>query len=424
MASDGTAATLVVGAGQAGISLVTALRELGDTRPVVLVGDEPEPPYERPPLSKTYLRGEHDRDSLVFHDAAWFAELGVELVTGDAVVTITREPPGGSATLASGRTVAFDRLALTTGAVNRTLPVDGAHLEGVHSVRTLADADRLAPRLRAAREVVVVGGGFIGLEIAAGARALGADVTVVEATGRLLGRAVTSLVSDAVCEAHRRRGTRILLDANAVRVLGRDGAATGVELADGTTIAADLVVVGIGALPRTELAATLGLLVEPRGIVVDEHARASDGVTVAAGDCAVGPNPFSRGEPGLTRLESVPHATDQARAAAATLAGQPTAYDRVPWFWSDQGDLRLQLAGLPHGADLTVLRGDVAAERFSFLSYRDGLLIAAESVGSPADYLAVKRALEKGMTIPADGAADTSVPLKRLITRARDTDPS
>jgi 3-phenylpropionate/trans-cinnamate dioxygenase ferredoxin reductase subunit len=424
MASDetsGSAGTLVVGAGQAGISLVTALRELGDTQPVVLVGDEPEPPYERPPLSKSYLRGEHDRASLVFHDAAWFADLGVELVTGDAVVTIARDASGGSATTAAGRTIAFDRLALATGAVNRALPAEGADLDGVHDVRTLADADRLAPRLRSARAVVVVGGGFIGLEIAAGARALGADVTVVEATDRLLGRAVSPVLSDAVRAAHERRGTRILLGTSVVRVLGEDGRVIGVELADGTTLPVDVVVVGIGAVPRTDLAERLGLLVEPRGIVVDECARASDGLTVAAGDCAVGPNPFDRGEPGSMRLESVPHASDQARAAAATLAGRPTAYDRVPWFWSDQGDLRLQMAGLPQGADEVVVRGDVASERFSLLSYRDGLLIAVESVGSPTDYLAVKRALEKGMTIEADSAADTFVPLKRLITRARGT---
>ncbi|CAN7309208.1 FAD-dependent oxidoreductase [Terrabacter sp. LjRoot27] len=421
MATAATVSTLVVGAGQAGISLVTALRELGDTRTVVLVGAEPEPPYERPPLSKSYLRGEHDRASLVFHDAAWFAELGVELVTGDAVVSIGRDASGGTATTQAGRTLAFERLALTTGAVNRGLGVEGADLDGVHDVRTLADADRLAPRLRAAREVVVVGGGFIGLEIAAGARALGAGVTVVEATDRVLGRAVTPILSDAVRHAHERRGTRILLRSSAVRVTGEGGRATGVELGDGAVLPADLVVVGIGAVPATALAEQLGLLVEPRGIVVDEYALTSDGLTVAAGDCAVGPNPFDRGEPGAMRLESVPHATDQARAAAATLVGHPTAYDRVPWFWSDQGDLRLQMAGLPHGADRTVVRGDVAAERFSLLSYRDGLLIAVESVGVPTDYLAVKRALEKGMTIEADSAADTSVPLKRLITRARGT---
>ncbi|MBC9821508.1 NAD(P)/FAD-dependent oxidoreductase [Terrabacter sp. MAHUQ-38] len=409
---------LVVGAGQAGISLVTALRELGDLTPVVLVGDESEPPYERPPLSKSYLRGEHDRASLVFRDRSWFAEHGVELVTGDAVVDLERETSGGRATTASGRVITFERLALTTGATNRLLPVDGATLDGVHAVRTLADADRLAPELARARRVVVVGGGFIGLEIAAGARTLGSEVTVVEATDRLLARAVTATLSEFVRDAHERRGTRILLDASAVRVHGDGSRAAGVELADGTTLSADVVVVGIGVVPRTELAERLGLRVDPQGIVVDAHALTSDGVTVAAGDCAVGPNPFTRGLPGPTRLESVPHATDQARAAAATLASHPTAYDQVPWFWSDQGDLRLQMAGLSAGADHVVVRGDVAAERFSVLSYREGLLVAVESVGSSADYLAVKRALEKGMTIEAEAAADPAVPLKRLITRA------
>ncbi|GAB3876509.1 FAD-dependent oxidoreductase [Terrabacter terrigena] len=414
----------MVGAGQAGISLVTALRELGDASPVLLVGDEPETPYERPPLSKSYLRGEHDRASLHFRDPAWFAQHGVELVTGDAVVTIGRTSSGGHAVTASGRRLDFTRLALTTGATNRALPVEGGRLDGVHSVRTLADADRLAPELRDAARLVVVGGGFIGLEVAAGARARGASVTVVEATGRLLGRAATPTLSDFVREAHERRGTRILLDAHVTRLTGRHGRVTGVELADGSTLLADVVVVGIGAVPRTDLAAQLGLAVGPLGIVVDEHGRTSDGLTVAAGDCAVGPNPFSRGKVGPTRLESVPHATDQARAAAATLVGNPTAYATVPWFWSDQADLRLQMAGLPHGADQVVVRGDVAAERFSVLSYRNGLLLAVESVGSSADYLSVKRALEKGMTIEADAAADSTVPLKRLISRPVDLRPS
>ncbi|MGW5238765.1 NAD(P)/FAD-dependent oxidoreductase [Monashia sp. NPDC004114] len=419
MAAERTG-TLVVGAGQSGISLVTALRELGDTEPVMLVGDEAEPPYDRPPLSKTYLRGEHHRDSLVFHGPQWFAEHGITLVTGDPVAQIARDREGGRATTRAGREVEFARLALTTGAANRALPVDGADADGVLSVRTLADADLLAPALREAREVIVVGGGFIGLEVAAGARLLGANVTVVEATDRLLGRSVTPLLSDFYLAAHERRGTRVLLDADVVRVTAQDGRASGVELEDGRTLTADLVVVGIGVAPRTELAEQLGLAVERRGVVVDEYALTSDGVTVAAGDCAVGPNPFIRGLPGPTRLESVQHATDQARAAAATLVGRPAAYRQVPWFWSDQGQLRLQIAGLPHGADHVVVRGDLGAEAFSILSYRDGLLIATESVGSSADYLTVKRALEKGMSIPADAAADVNVPLKRLLTRVDD----
>ena len=417
--------TLVVGAGQAGISLVTTLRELGDEDPIILIGDEPEPPYERPPLSKTYLRGEHDRSSLTLRDASWCADHGVELVTGDAVVSIERDQSGGRAVTASGRDLDFTRLALTTGATEAQLPVEGIDLERVLTLRTVADADRLAVALRESRDVVVVGGGFIGLEVAASARALGATVTVVEAADRLLARSVTPVLSDFYLWAHERRGTAVLLGTTAVRIHGAADRAEAVVLDDERELPADLVVVGIGALPRTDLAAALGLEVERRGIVVDRRARTSDGVTVAAGDCTVGPNPFSRGLAGALRLESVAHATDQARVAAATLLGHDTAYASVPWFWSDQADLRLQIAGLTHGADQLVVRGDLGSESFSLLSYREGLLIAIEAVGASADYVVVKRALERGMTIPAHVAADRTVPLRRgletVVTSTSDT---
>jgi 3-phenylpropionate/trans-cinnamate dioxygenase ferredoxin reductase subunit len=407
--------TLVVGAGQAGISLVAELRALGDDGPIVLLGDEPEAPYERPPLSKTYLRGEHDRASLTLRDAAWCADHGVELITGDAVVAIDRGATGGCATTLSGRDVDFDRLALTTGATEAALPVEGADLQRVLTLRTVADADVLAAALRESRDVVVVGGGFIGLEVAASARALGATVTVVEAADRLLARSVTPVLSDFYLAAHERRGTRVLLATTAVRIHGTDDRAEAVVLDSGRELSADLVVVGIGALPRTDLAARMGLEVEPRGIVVDRHALTSDGVTVAAGDCTVGPNPFSRGLAGRLRLESVAHATDQARVAAATLLGHDTAYTSVPWFWSDQGDLRLQIAGLTQGADQLVVRGELGSESFSLLSYRKGLLIAIEAIGASADYVVVKRALERGMTIPADIAVDSTIPLRRAL---------
>lgn len=416
--------TLVVGAGQAGLSLVTRLRELGDTdhrgEPVVLVGAEDLPPYERPPLSKTYLRGEHDRPSLVLRDADWYAARSIDLVLGDPVVAIERDADGGAARLASGREVEFARLALTTGADNRSLDVEGSDLDGVVALRTVRDADELARRLDTAREVVVLGGGFIGLEVAASARVLGRSVTVVELADRLLSRAVTPVLSDFYLEAHRRRGTRIILQDRAIRLLGSDGRVTGVELDSGEQLDADLVVVGIGAVARTALAASLRLSVAPGGVVVDARALTSDGVTVAAGDCTIGPNPFSRSRPGLMRLESVPHATDQARTAAATLLGHPAAYDAVPWFWSDQADLRLQIAGLVDGADLTVRRGEDGAETFSLLSYRDGLLVAGECVGRPADYMAVKRGLEKGLTIDPEAATDPTVPLKRLLRDVED----
>ena len=405
--------TLVVGAGQAGISLVTALRELGDDLPIVLVGDEREAPYERPPLSKTYLRGEHDRASLTLRDAAWCAAHGVDLVTGDAVVSIERHASGGRAVTASGRELGFARLALTTGAREARLPVEGADLDRVLTLRTVADADVLAAALRGSRDLVVVGGGFIGLEVAASARALGVTVTVVEAADRLLARSVTPVLSDFYLDAHERRGTTVLLGTSAVRIHGTTDRAEAVVLDDGREVAADLVVIGIGALPNTDLASAMGLDVEPRGVVVDRRALTSDGHTVAAGDAAIGPNPYLRGIPGPLRLESVAHASEQGRVAAATLLGHDAAYTSVPWFWSDQGDLRLQIAGLPQGADQLVVRGELGSESFSLLSYREGVLIAIEAVGASADYVAVKRALERGMTIPADVSVDAGVPLRR-----------
>ncbi len=410
--------TLVVGAGQAGLSLVTRLRELGDDQGITLVGDEPEPPYERPLLSKTYLRGEHDRSSIFLREPGWFQDQQIDLVTGDEVVEIDRDSSGGTARTASGRSIPFERLALATGAAPRPLAIEGANLDGVLPLRTLTESDDLARRLRAGRDVVVVGGGFIGLEVAASARALGCRVTVVELTEHLLGRAVTPELSRFFRAAHERRGTTVALGTGVSRIVGRDGAVTAAFLTDDTLVPADVVVVGVGAAPRTRLASRLGLDIDPRGIVVDRHALTSDGVTVAAGDCAVGPNPFSRGLVGLTRLESVAHADDQSRTAAATLLGHAACYDAVPWFWSDQGELRLQIAGLSMGADLSVLRGDPASETFSVLSFRGGLLIAAECVGASADYVVAKRGLEKGMTVDPDAAADVAVPLKRLLVPA------
>ena len=435
-------ATLVVGAGQAAVSLVTELRALGDSAPVVMIGTEPEPPYERPLLSKGYLLGERDRASFTLWDPIRAAAESISLITGDTVVDVQRDERGGRATTSCGRKIDFARLALVTGAREALLPVDGAGHDGVLTLRTVADANRLAAALRGGAipggalpggllhrgvlprgiareghrpvEVVVVGGGFIGLEVAASARALGATVTVVETADRVLSRSVTPLVSRYVAQFHESRGPRVLLGATVVRIHGATGRAEAVVLTDGTELSADLVVVGVGALPRTELAAAMGLTVERRGIVVDDRARTSDGVTVAAGDVTIGPN----------RLESVSNATEQARVAAATLLGHDTAYTSVPWFWSDQGDLRLQIAGLPQGADETVVRGEPDTGSFTVLSYRGGQLIAAESVGASADYLAVKRALEKGLTVPAELAGDLGTPLKRLLQPASDSGSS
>jgi 3-phenylpropionate/trans-cinnamate dioxygenase ferredoxin reductase subunit len=268
---------------------------------------------------------------------------------------------------------------------------------------------------------VVIGGGFIGLEAAAAARALGKTVTVLEAADRLIGRAVAPAVSEFYRAAHERRGTRVLLDAAVTQIEGRAGRVAAVRLADGTSLPADLVMVGIGVVPRTDLAEQLGLACD-RGILVDEFARTSNPLVVAAGDCTVQPHPLT-GE-GQVRIESVQNAVAQATIAAATLLGRPPQAPAVPWFWSHQGDLKLQIAGLGAGYDETVLRGDPATERFSVLYYRAGRLLAVDAVNSPADYMVVRKVLTQGGSLPPDLVADAATPLKDIAALGRATPPA
>lgn len=419
--------TLIVGACQAGVQLAATLRDLGDTDPIVMIGEEAHRPYQRPPLSKGWLKGELEPDDVILRTRQWFADREIELIGGDRVVTIHREPSGsGVAHTLGGRQIAFTRLALTTGASVRRLTLAGTDYRGVHYLRDADDAIALGPALAepGAERVVVIGGGFIGLEAAAAARQLGKKVTLVEGTGRLIGRVVAEPTSDFYLAAHRRRGTDVILGARLARILGEDasaagrrGSVTGVELDDGRVIPADLVVIGIGVIPRVELAVQLGLDVAG-GIVVDDACRASDGRTVAAGDCAIMPNPYPAGMGGMVRIESVNNALEQAKIAAATLLGLDASYSTVPWFWSDQADLKLQIAGLSAGYDDVVVRGDPDAERFAVLYYRDGRLIAADCVNQPAEFLAIKQALSKGKTIPPLAAADTGVPLKQSVVDA------
>ena len=411
--------TLIVGASQAGVQLAVSLRELGDTAPITLVGAEAHPPYQRPPLSKEFLTGSAGPESLAFRTAAFYADTGIELICGERVVDLALcsddRPGSGMARTATGRELAFDRLALTVGARPRRLTSPGADLDGVLYLRDVDDAEQLRTRLAAATRVVVVGGGFIGLEAAAVARAQGKDVTVVEAAERLIPRAVAPVVSEFYRQAHARRGTEIRLATAVAGFSGSDGAVTGVQLADGTELPADLVMVGVGVAPRTELADQLGLKVDG-GIVVDAHARTSEPSVVAAGDCTILPHPLT-GE-GRVRLESVHGAVHQASVAAATLVGATVETRSVPWFWSNQGQLRLQIAGLSTGFDSFVVRGDMAEEKFSVLYYRDGALLAVDAVNNPVDYMVVRKALTQGVSIPAERAADSSTPLKAMLAAA------
>lgn len=405
--------TLIVGASQAGVQLASSLRTLGDSAPITLVGAELYPPYERPPLSKEFLAGAGGHESVALRTSAFYRDNNIDLVTGERVtdVVLNRDGPGRARTM-TGRELLFDRLALTVGARPRRLSVAGTDLDGVMYLRDLDDATDLRSRLAAATRLVIVGGGFIGLEAAAAARSRGKPVTVVEALDRLISRAVAPVVSNFYRQAHERRGTPVLLSTQVIAFLGDGGRVTGVVLADGRELPADLVLIGVGIIPRTELAEQLGLDCDG-GIVVDAHARTNEPSVVAAGDCTVLPNPLT-GE-GRVRLESVPNAMAQGSVAAATLVGRLEETRTVPWFWSNQGDLRLQIAGLSTGFDEHVLRGDPDAEKFSVLYYRDGQLLAVDAMNNPPDYLVVRKALTKGVNIPADKAADSSIALKTLL---------
>ena len=403
----------MVGASQAGLQLAVTLRDLGDAAPVTLVGAEAHAPYQRPPLSKEFLGGAMRREALDFRTPAFYAEADIDLVLGDRVERLELTKDGtGTAHTTSGRELAFDRLALAVGARPRRMKLPGAELAGISYLRDLDDAQHLQPRLAAATRVVVVGGGFIGLEAAAVARTAGKDVTVVEAADRLVARAVAPVVSEFYRQAHERRGTRVLLSACVAGFGGKGGTVDAVLLDDGTELPADLVVVGVGIVPRTELAEQLGLACDG-GIVVDAAARTSDPSVVAAGDCTVLPHPLTGA--GRVRLESVQNAVTQGGVAAHTLLGRAVDTRTVPWFWSFQADLRLQIAGLSTGYDACVVRGEPDTEKFSVLYYRQGALLAVDAVNNPGDYLTVRKALSSGATVPADRAGDTATPLKTLL---------
>jgi 3-phenylpropionate/trans-cinnamate dioxygenase ferredoxin reductase component len=409
--------TLIVGASQAGLQLATSLRQFGYTDPIVLAGSEDAAPYQRPPLSKGYLSGKVTAESLAFRSVAWYAEKQIDLRLSTRIDRITLgSVHGGSgvATTRTGETFHFSRLALTVGGRPRKLRIPGADRDGVCYLRDIRQADDLRRRLEAATNVVVIGGGFIGLEAAAAARAAGKNVTVVDVADRLLGRAVAPVVSEFYLRAHERRGTRVLLQAGIEAIEG-DSAVTRVRLSDGQLLPAEIVLVGIGLEARTELAEQLGLEVD-RGIVVDAAACTSNPVIVAAGDCTTLPHPLT-GE-GRYRIESVQNAIAQAQIAAATLVGRPIGDGAVPWFWSDQGDLKLQIAGLSNGYDDVVVRGKPDTEQFAVLYYAKGRLIAIDAINTTRDYVFIRKALADGVTIPAELASDTSQTLKDLAAAA------
>ena len=401
---------VIVGAGQGGFQAAASLRDAGYAGKLTLVGDEPGLPYQRPPLSKAYLKGDAGPTQLELRPAAFFADHHIDLLHA-RVDSIDRA--GHLLALRGGGMLGYEHLILATGARNRPLPVLGADLDGVFYLRTLDDAQALKARLAEASHVVVIGAGFIGLEFAAVARALGHEVTVIEAAARPLGRAVSPDMSAFFAAEHAAMGTKLLLGAGVIGLRGEAGHVTGVETTDGTIHPADFVLVGIGVVPNVELAAEAGLAVA-NGIVVDELLATEDAAISALGDAVAYPSLHAGC---VARLESVQNAVDQARVLAARLTGKPVPYQAVPWFWSDQADLKLQMVGLAKPDDIAVLRGDPASRRFSVFRFRGGVLTAIESVNRPADHMLGRRLLAGTPTLTMQQAGDEGFDLKSLLAR-------
>lgn len=398
---------VIVGASHAGFQLAASLRQAGFDGPVRLIGDEPVLPYQRPPLSKDYLDGKIGLDLLLMRPEAFYRDHRIDFLPETRVTEIERA--GKAVRLASGERLGYGHLVLATGARNRVPPLPGIERDGVCYLRNLAETDALRQRLAAAERIVVIGAGFIGLEFAAVACGQGKHVHIVELTDRVMGRVVAVPTSLLFAEAHRRTGVEFSFGAQAVRIAGDGERVDHVELAGGERLRAELVLVSVGVVPNGELAAAAGLAVA-NGIVVDEQLLTADPAVSAIGDCAAFPCRHAAGGP--TRLEAVQNAADHARCVADRIVGKPHPYTALPWFWSEQGKLRLQIAGLTTGHDRTVLRGNLEAGEFSVFCYKGGALLGIESVNRPADHAHARRLLAAGRQVSPEQAADDSFDLR------------
>jgi 3-phenylpropionate/trans-cinnamate dioxygenase ferredoxin reductase subunit len=408
----GIARVVIVGAGQAGAQTAFSLRQWGFDGSILLAGDEPFPPYERPPLSKDLLKRTLEEDRLFFRTASWYADNRVELRTGIAAASIDRE--NRQVVFDDGRQDAWDALVLATGSRPRRLAAPGAALEGVFELRTIADARRISGAMRPGSRMVVVGAGYIGLEVAAVARTLGLEVTVLEAMDRVLARVAGPVVSEFFEREHRAHGVDLRCGS---LLAGFDGdeRLRAARLADGTRVECDLAVVGVGIVPCDELARACGIECDD-GIIVDRDARTSDPFVFAAGDCTRRPLVhYAR----TGRLESVHNAIEQGKLVAAAILGRDRPVEDVPWFWSDQYDLKLQTAGLSQGCDTTVVRGNPDERKFAAFYLRDGVLIAVDAVGSPMEFMASRQLIACGARPDPAALADTGVSMKDIVAAYR-----
>ena len=407
-----TGPIVVVGAGQAGMQLVTTLRQLKSPAPITLIGEEPFPPYERPPLSKAFLAGELEEARLFFKKPEAYAEQGIDLRRGTRVTALDRA--AGTVTTDAGEVLAYEACVLATGSRARMLRVPGAELDGVTTLRGIADAKALRQRVRPGLQAVVIGGGYIGMEIAASLTKLGAAVTVVEALPRILSRGVAPVVAAHVAGRHAAKGVRLEVGTGVSGFVG-EGRVRGVVLADGRTLDAELVVVGIGAAINDELAAASGLATDG-GVVTDALGRTADPKVFAIGDVAVQDHAFLGRR---VRLESVQNAVDQAKAVARTLTGTPTAMVEVPWFWTQQFDMMIQMVGVADEGLEWVVRGDPAANVFAAYGLEGGVVQAVQAVNSGADYALGRRLVRERVRAEPAFLADPASDLRTLAPARR-----
>ncbi|HYD74034.1 MAG TPA: FAD-dependent oxidoreductase [Candidatus Binatia bacterium] len=403
---------IIIGAGQGGGETAQRLRQGGFGGDITLIGEEPYAPYQRPPLSKAYLKGELSMDRLLLRPASVYAEEHINFVSPLKVVWIDRASK--RVRMEGGRELPYDALVIATGARPRRLPLVGADLEGVHLFRTAADVDAIRQRFTPDAKLVVIGAGYIGLEVAAVARQCGLHVTVVETAVRPLARVTSPEVAGFFLDEHTRRGVRFVLGGQPAIIKG-DDRVTAVCLADGMEIKADLVIAGIGVTPETHLAQQCGLAVED-GVVTDRQCRTSDPAIFAIGDCAR--RPMAHYGEKLCRLESVHNAVEGAKVVAATILGQ-THTEEAPWFWSDQYDLKLQIAGLFQGYDGVVFRGVTSDRAFAAFYYKGDKLIAVDAVNRPGEYLGAKMLIQTGRTVAPNVLEDASRPMKEIVAAAR-----
>lgn len=398
---------LIVGGGHAGAMAAIGLRQKGFTGSVAMVGDETALPYERPPLSKAYLTGALEQNRLYLRKAEFWQERDIDVRLGATVARLNAAEK--TATLSTGETLRFNWCILATGGRVRPLPVPGADLPGVHYLRTLADVDGIRDSLKPGARLAVIGGGYIGLEVAASARKLGHEVALIEALDRVLARVTSPVVSRFFEARHRLEGVDVRLDTGVAAIEG-EARVAGVRLASGEVIPADAVVVGIGIIPNCELAIEAGLACD-NGIVVDEFCRTANPDIFAIGDVARHPNQYA---PGPVRVESVQNAVDQAKTVVGVITGNPVAYADLPWFWSDQYDIKLQTAGLAIDYDEIIVRGSPEQAPFSACYLRDGKLVAIDCINSIKDFMAAKKLITTGVVLDRARLADPAVALKDL----------